>query len=154
MNRCDDSLIFRAVNKDDLEELYDLLDNLSANAKKFFHPHLFDKQTITEICKSKKDHYFVMIKNDKIIGYSFLRLFGYEIPSYGCCIRVGYEGVGHGTALTKWTINKAKELGYEKIILKVYKDNETALRMYVNIGFKIISETEDKKQYKMEINLI
>jgi RimJ/RimL family protein N-acetyltransferase len=148
------SLTFRIVNKNDVNELFILLNDLPANAKKFFHPHPFDKQTVTGICTSKKDYYYVMEENDKIIGYSFLRLFGYEIPSYGCCIRNEYQSEGYGTLLTKWTMKKAKKLGYEKVILKVYKTNCVALKMYKKIGFKIVGDTDDKKQYKMEINFI
>jgi len=89
----------------------------------------------------------------KIIGYSFLRFFGYETPSFGCCIRNGYEKKGYGMILTKWTIEKAKKLGFNKVILKTYKENIPAQKIYKKIGFKIIGETEDKKQYKMELIL-
>jgi len=153
MNKCDGSLVFRALSKNDLEELYELLNNLSANAKKFFHPHSFDKPTLTKICESKKDHYFVAAVDRKIIGYSMLRLFGYEVPSFGCCIHRGFEGKKYGTVLAKWTIEKARELGYEKVILKTYKENVPALKIYKKIGFEIVGETKDEKQYKMEMRL-
>jgi RimJ/RimL family protein N-acetyltransferase len=153
MRTPDSSFVFRLVKEEDFNELYDLLNNLPENVRTFFHPHAFDLQTITEICTSKKDHYFVMEQNNKIIGYSFLRLFGYETPSYGCCVRNGYQGIGYGTVLTQETMKKAKELGYHKVILKVYKENVAAFKTYENIGFKIVGETDDKRQYKMEINL-
>jgi len=150
----EDSFVFRTIKKSDANELYRLLNDLSADTKKFFHPHPFDLKTITKICTAKKDHYFVMEQNDTIIGYSFLRLFGYATPSYGCCIRKEYQGKGYGIALTRETLKKAKELGYPRVILKVYKENEAAFKTYKNVGFEIVGETDDKKQYKMEITFI
>ncbi len=154
MNRKNKNLIFiRELSKKDLNDLYELLQNLSVKSKKFFHPHEFDLKTLNELCKNNKDYYFVMISEKKLIGYSFLRFFGYDIPSFGCCIRNGYENKGYGILLTKWTIDKARELGYEKVILKTYKENVPAQKIYKKIGFKIFGETEDKKQYKMELIL-
>jgi len=149
----DSSFVFRLVKIDDVNELHDLLNNLPATERKYFHPHPFDVQTITEICSSTKDHYFVMEQNEKIIGYSFLRLFGYKTPSFGCCVRREYQGKGYGTLLTQETMNKAIELDYHKVILKVYKENKAALKIYENIGFIIVGKTDDKRQYKMEMNL-
>lgn len=146
-------LLIKNIEEKDAKELFILLDDLDEKTKFFFHPHSFDYDTIESICKSKKDHYFVMTLNKKIIGYSFLRLFGYETPSFGIVIRRGFNGKGYGKILTKWTIDKARELGYRKVILKTYKENIPAQRLYKKIGFKIIGESEDKKEYKMELEL-
>ena len=145
--------LIRSVEKRDVEELFNLLNDLDKKTKIFFHPHSFDYDTIESICKSKKDHYFVMILNKKIIGYSFLRLFGYEIPSFGIVIRKGFTGEDYGTFLTRWTIDTARKLGYKKVILKTYKENAAAQKLYKKIGFEITGESEDKKEYKMELKL-
>lgn len=129
---------FRSLTGKDVNELFDLLNSLSEEAKKFFHPHPFDKKTLKQICNSKIDHYFVLTVNKKIIGYSMLRLFGYEIPSFGVCIRNGYEKQKYGRMMTEKTIQKAKELAYKEVILKVHKDNISAMNLYVKTGFKTI----------------
>ena len=144
---------FRPVNANDITDLYELFNELTNDAKNFFHPHSFDRKTIREICSSGKDHYFVMIVDGKIIGYSMLRLFGYKIPSFGCCIRTGYGGMGYGSMLTGWTVETAKELGYEKVILKVHKDNTIAFQMYKTVGFIITGEIPEKNEIKMEKQL-
>jgi len=148
-----DSYIIRSIEKKDAEQVFDLLNNLDEDVKRVFHPHSFDYETIKNICKNKKDHYFIMEKNNQVIGYSFLRLFGYENPSFGIVIRKGFSNEGYGTILTKWTIEKARKLGYKKIILKTYKENLPAQRIYEKLGFKIVGDSEDKKQYRMELNL-
>ena len=153
MDSKDQHLLFRIIKESDAEELYTFFQEADTTFKKFFHPHPFDMETLRQICTSKKDHYFVMTLHQKIIGYAMLRLFGYDIPSFGCCIRTGYEGRGFGYLLTVWTIDQAKKLGYKKIILKTYKKNLPAITIYKKAGFKIVGETEDKKQHKMELDL-
>ena len=153
MNQRKDSLIIRRIRKNDIDSLFNLLHNLSDTSKQFFHPHPFNKQTIKEICTSGKDHYFVMLLNNTMIGYSFLRLFGHTTPSYGCCIDRQFEQKGYGTILTKWTIKTAKQLGYSKITLKVYKDNTRALNMYNKIGFEPVDTDSNTKEIIMEYKL-
>lgn len=153
MERQETRINFRPVKEKDIDDLYVLLNELTNDAKNFFHPHSFDKKTIAEICTSGKDHYFVMIIDGKILGYSMLRLFGYKVPSFGCCIRTGYSGMGYGSMLTAWTVKTAKELGYEKVILKVHKDNTFAFQMYKTLGFTITGEIPAKNEIKMEKQL-
>jgi RimJ/RimL family protein N-acetyltransferase len=145
-------LIFRSFKKKDVKEVLILLNSLSKKNKEFFHPHAFDEKTLLKNLNSD-DHYFVLTLDEKIIGYSFLRFFGYEIPSFGCCIRKGFENNGFGTIITDFTIKKARELGYNKIILKTYRENTFAQKIYNKLGFKITSETDDKRQYKMELEI-
>ena len=76
-------LKIREINSADAKDLFDWLNNLDEGTKRFFHPHSFDIKTIKNISKNQKDHYFTMRLDDKLVGYSFLRLFGYSIPSLG-----------------------------------------------------------------------
>ncbi len=145
--------VIREIRQTDAEELFGLLNNLDMKTKSFFHPHPFDYKTICEICKGKQDHYFVMVLGKRIIGYSFLRLFGYSVPSFGIVIRNEFSRKGYGTILTQWTVDKARTLGYEKVILKTYKENLRAKRIYEKIGFKTVGVTEDNRQFLMELNL-
>jgi len=147
------SIYIRALNINDVKELYIMLNDLDEKSKNFFHPHPFNIKSIEEIVNSEEDHYFVMFYNKKLIGYTFLRLFGFDVPSFGIVIRRGFTGRGYGTYLTKWMMNKAKEIGYKKVILKTYKENLPAKKIYEKIGFLIVGITENNKQYKMEFNL-
>lgn len=147
------SWFIRDIQEADAKELFDLLDNLDIKTKSFFHPHPFDYNTICDICKAKQDYYFVLVLDNRIIGYSFLRLFGYKVPSFGIVIKKGFIGKGYGACLTQGTVDKARALGYEKVILKTYKENLRAKKLYEKIGFKIVGETEDNKQYLMELKL-
>lgn len=145
-----DTIEFRSVTGNDANDLYTVLNSLSKEAKKFFHPHPFDKKTIKKICTSTKDHYFVLTLNKKIVGYSMLRLFGHSIPSFGVCIRDGYEKHGYGEMMTEKTIQKAKEFGYTEVILTVHKENAPALELYKKIGFTTMYQDLKTGEIKMK----
>jgi ribosomal protein S18 acetylase RimI-like enzyme len=148
------SLKFRSLNQCDVDELFDFFNDLNDEAKLFFHPHEFDKNNLIDLCLSKKDRYFVMCLDDKIIGYSMLRLFGFDIPSYGCCIHPDFNGMGYGKELTRLTLETANKIGYNKVILKVNKNNKIAFNLYKKIGFKVVGENKETKEIKMEIILV
>ncbi|MCU0850651.1 MAG: GNAT family N-acetyltransferase [Candidatus Thermoplasmatota archaeon] len=144
------SIEFRTITKNDIDDLYEFLIALSTDAKTFFHPHKFDKKTLKQIYSSTKDHYFVLIKEKKIIGYSMLRLLGYNTPSFGVCIRNGYEHRGYGQLILDQTIQKAKQLGYQEVILTIDKENIRALNLYQKNGFEVIKSNLKTSKIKMK----
>lgn len=56
--------------------------------------------------------------------------------NFGISIEKAYWGLGIGDAMTKACIQLAKQAGYTQIELGVYNDNERAIRLYENNGFK------------------
>lgn len=144
---------FRDITKNDVDGLFDLLNNLSKESKMFFHPHHFDKKSLQQICTAMKDHYFVLTLNSTIIGYSMLRLFGYMTPSFGVCIRNGYENKGFGRMMLEKTMQKAVELGYKDVILSIHKENIRAINMYSKNGFIITFNNPRTGEIKMKKSL-
>jgi RimJ/RimL family protein N-acetyltransferase len=143
--------IIRRATPKDVPGLVDLLTSLSPQSKRFFHPHPFDEATVTHLCTQPgKDMYFVQLLDSQIIGYAMLRFFDHPTPSYGCCIRKGYEGKGYGTMLTQWTLRTAKDLGYTRVILKVYAKNLRALHMYSKVGFTQYDKDSETGEIYME----
>ena len=133
------SMVFRRVNTDDADQLYKLL-NDRGGGNRFFHPHRFNMKTLQEICRSKKDYYYVLVLNEKIIGYSMLRLFGTDTPSFGCYINRRYRGDGYGTLITQWTLDEAYRMGYKEVILHVHRENYVAIGLYQKAGFMYADE--------------
>jgi len=148
-----DVIDFRPATGKDVNELFNLLNSLSDEVKKFFHPHPFDKRTLEQILTSKKDHYFVLTVNKKIIGYSMLRFYVYKIPSFGVCIRKDYENHGYGNLMTEKTMKKAIEIGYKEVILNVHEENSRAIDLYERIGFKAVQKNPDTREIKMKKSL-
>lgn len=145
-----DTVEFRAFTQNDVDELYELLNTLSTEAKMFFHPHPFDKKTLQQISKSMTDHYFVLRIHKKIIGYSMLRLFEHPTPSIGICIRNGFENKGYGSMMTEMTLQKALELGYTEVILHVHEKNERAIHFYSKLGFRTKQRNSETCQIEMK----
>lgn len=62
------------------------------------------------------------------------------------------QGLGIGSKLIDYALNK-----YNKLNLAVYKDNENAVKFYINKGFKIINEQQNEDsgfiEYIMEYKL-
>ena len=144
-------LVFRRISKDDAVALYELLTGLSDEAKSFFHPHSIDLDTVHEICSKPIEHYFVLYLEDVLIGYSMLRLCGHAIPSYGGCVRNGYEGRGYGTILLERTLSEARKMGFQSVRLKVQRENIRAYRLYTKIGFRKIGVLEDQIVMSLEL---
>ena len=58
-------------------------------------------------------------------------------------VRAAYRGKGIGRQLVEAAIDESVQLGAEGVLLQVYKDNATALKLYKTLGFgKVSGETE------------
>jgi len=132
-------------NKEFAQSLSSELEKLSRSDKEYFHPHEFDVESIRSLHEEKGNHYYLYLDElGKFAGYGMLRTFGkHEIPTLGCVIWRRYRARGNGERLVKELIEKAQELGYGKIRLKVSSDNGTAHRLYRKAGFVETGKRED-----------
>jgi len=71
--------------------------------------------------------------------------------------RKEFRSKGIGKKVLHMLINRAKELGWNKLRVKsVYTYNERARRLYEEAGFKLVSTTSDKEgnqEWQFELNL-
>ncbi|EPY2281678.1 GNAT family N-acetyltransferase [Clostridium sporogenes] len=81
---------------------------------------------------------WVRILAGKIKGYGNI---DNRTPEFAISLLKEYRSQGIGTALMKKMIKYLKEKGYSQTSLGVDKDNY-AVKMYKNVGFKIIEERE------------
>ena len=141
------------LNESFAERLSNELEALSHSDKEYFHPHKFDMESVRGLSEEKGNHYYIYLDElGKFAGYGMLRTFGrYEIPTLGCVIWKGYRGRGKGKRLLEELIEKARELKYCKIRLKVSLKNEIAHKLYKEAGFKRIGKNEDGQMW-MEYN--
>jgi len=125
------------LNKKFVQSLSSELERLSQSDKEYFHPHQFDVGSVRNLGKEEGNYYYVYVDElGKFAGYGMLRTFGkYEIPTLGCVIWERYRALGNGERLLKELVEKAQELGYRKIRLKVSSDNGSAYRLYRKAGF-------------------
>jgi ribosomal protein S18 acetylase RimI-like enzyme len=137
--------------QENVEVLSKALQGLSDKDKALFHPHKFDIESVKNLLREQGNRYYIyQDESGRFAGYGMLRTFGkYSIPTLGCVIWEMYRGQGNGKKLVEQLIDKAKELKYQKISLKVYPSNKIAHDLYRKTGFKKISESEDG-QIRME----
>lgn len=105
----------------------------------------------------KEDDYCLVAEaKERIVGAVWVRImedYGYvddNTPSFAISLCEEYRGMGIGTALMKQMLSVLKEEGYEKASLSVQKANY-AYKMYLKLGFEVISENEE--EFLMTIQL-
>ena len=133
------------LNEKFVRSLSNELERLSGIDQEYFHPHEFDVESIRSLRQEKGNHYYIYLdESGNCAGYGMLRTFGkYEIPTLGCVIWKKYRGRGNGERLVKELTEKAQELGYRRIRLKVSSDNRTAHNLYRKEGFIETGKRED-----------
>jgi ribosomal protein S18 acetylase RimI-like enzyme len=60
---------------------------------------------------------------------------GFEVPYLGIAIHPGERGQGYGRVLMEYLHAAARERGAVRVMLKVYEDNEAAVRLYRSLGY-------------------
>lgn len=104
----------------------------------------------------KDDNCLIAEYDNKIVGACWTRIiddYGHidnKTPSFAISLYEEYRGKGIGTKLMKSMLAFLKEKGYRKTSLSVQKNNY-AVKMYENVGFKIIDE--NKEEYIMLCDL-
>ncbi len=104
----------------------------------FFYPHPADDITIDRIANYKgKDLYYLLVEDEKILGYGILRGWdeGYQTPSLGIAISPCVRGSGLGTLLMNFLHVAASRRGSRKVRLRVLKNNKKAISLYKNSGY-------------------
>lgn len=92
---------------------------------------------------------FVAEVENMIVGAVWVRImndYGHiddETPSFAISLYKEYRNRGIGTALMKRMLDELKKSGYKQASLAVQKANY-AVKMYKNIGFKIIDENDEE----------
>lgn len=106
-----DDYMFRTARVEDTEKLVTFFDNQPRNAFDFFKPHDFDTKSVEHIIKNRAFLTFLVLKDDAIVGYFFLRCFMNGKCFRGKIVHKDWQGRGiaklMGMAMTKI----AKHLG-------------------------------------------
>ena len=84
---------------------------------------------------------FVALSGEEVVGWcdiSSLRHEGFgHCGSLGMGVQRDFRGRGIGTRLIERTIDKAKEMGLERIELDVFASNRPAIKLYEKLGFVV-----------------
>jgi ribosomal protein S18 acetylase RimI-like enzyme len=98
------------------------------------------------------DYYAAVIRGDRMIGYGMLRGWdeGYEIPTLGIVVSSSSRGLGLGRLIMEYLHVIARARNVRSIMLKVYKKNEAAVRLYRGLGY-VLSDHDQEWKGVLEI---
>lgn len=157
-------LVLRHLESHDLEELLIYLNNLSAETRKRFGPHPFDRQSVIAFYDNPQEHrgYIAQdLATGAIVAYSIIKtgFLHYDSPrlqSYGLTLNErtdctfapsvadDWQSQGVGNYLWEFILDELKRKGIKRIILwgGVQSDNNKAINFYRKNGFRLLGRFE------------
>lgn len=145
---------FRSLHPADAPALAEFFADLVASSSdSLFHPHPLTRSQAEWICHQhlrndgrNVDEYHVACEEGRIVAYGLLRGWaeGYETPSLGIAVRPCCRGRGIARRFMHELHDVAQARGATSIRLKVYRDNQPAIRLYESLGYELspFSKTE------------
>lgn len=148
-------VFIRRFRRTDGEALYEFFTKgLSPQSQKLYSIQPLDWNLVTAVVSEADSPdvlRLVALKGDRIVGYAYWRqqIFNPKIPLLSIAVADNYQGIGLGKALMQLLIEGAKVRGMEGIELHVFKHNQKAITLYQKLGFKIVGDTDNGRQWVM-----
>jgi [ribosomal protein S18]-alanine N-acetyltransferase len=139
------SLEIRVLSPEWERPLASFFSSTGRAAEDLFHPHPFtDEQAKLLTHYSGKDLYYLFVDGVDILAYGMLRGWdeGYDVPSLGIVVHPDARGQGVGEVFMHFLHSAARKKGARKIMLKVYKENAAAYKLYLKLGYQFDGEEQ------------
>lgn len=147
LNKYSDSFQLRQATLSDIDNLVRFFQKQPKESYEYFKPHEFDAQTIKKLIERRSYLFFIVLDNQKIVGYYFLRSFFMGKSYLGKLVDEGYWGRGIGKLMCLSAMNIATSIGlhmYETIS----KDNLASLYSSQKVlDVKVIEEMDNNYIY-------
>lgn len=122
--------VLRQADTSDVDGIYEI------ERESFATP--WSRETIeNELAKNTFAKYFVLEKEDEVIGYIGMWLIIDEAHVTNVAIKEKYRGMGYGTVLLEYALDVAEDYGMIGITLEVRTGNEVAIGLYEKYGFTV-----------------
>ncbi len=121
--------MIRKMEKNDIPEIVDF-------EIKIFGSSLGHEMLEKELKYNEMAHYFVMEKDNKIIGYIGLWIDDIACQIINFFIKEEFRKNGYGTSFLEYIIEYATNKNVEIFSLEVRESNKTAIALYEKFGFK------------------
>jgi len=93
-------------------------------------------------------HYWTLLKDGRVIGYSGIWLVGRIAHITTLCIHKKLRGLGLGRWLLLTTMKMGGEMGAERFTLEVRESNREAIALYESVGYRTVGR---RPNYYQEI---
>lgn len=116
--------------------------NVGGTVEETFTPFPLTSASAEDLlAPNRSDVFFGLYSGRNLVGFSMLRGWdeGYVIPFLGIFIDASHQGKGLGYTLMLRTLEYARERGIAVIRLHVDPRNQSALQLYLKVGFKKVA---------------
>jgi len=104
-----------------------------------FHPHPLTRDYASYLSRYRGlDLYYVVENGSRVLAYGMLRGWdeGFAVPSLGLAVHPESRRFGLGLTLMHFLHSAARCRGASQVILKVYRGNLAARRLYERLGYQ------------------
>ena len=113
---------------------------LTNERRSYSHPW---SQGIFENCLANDSSCWVLEVQESVIGHGILSVGADEAHLLNVCVLPDYQGKGYGRVLVEYLIAQARKKAATIMFLEVRASNQTAYRLYENLGFNEIGLRPD-----------
>jgi GNAT superfamily N-acetyltransferase len=143
----------RKSNSTDANEIWDILKPIIHKGDSFVFSPQSTKEEILSYWFHKSKYTYTAMLEGKIVGTFFIQDnqpgLGSHIANAGYATSPKAFGQGIGKQMGIFSLQEARRLGYKAMQFNiVVKTNEGAVKLWENIGFKIIGEIPEAFQHQ------
>lgn len=149
LEECSGQYTLRMADVADAEALANFFAEQPEEAFKFFKPHAFDEKTLSKIIRNKAFLTFLVLDNEKIVGYFFLRCFVNGKSFRGRIVDYRWRNKGIAKLMGE-TMNKIIALLKVRLFGSISPDNYASLASTKAVNDIRIIETLDNGYYYVE----
>ena len=149
LEECSGQYTLRMAEVADAEALANFFAEQPEEAFEFFRPHGFDKKSLTKIIRNKAFLTFLVLDNEKIVGYFFLRCFVNGKSFRGRIVDYRWRNKGIAK-LMGITMNKIITLLKVRLFGSISPDNYASLASTKAVNDIRIIKTLDNGYYYVE----
>jgi ribosomal protein S18 acetylase RimI-like enzyme len=131
-----------AINEKHIDGFGECLDTITRERRwlaafEGFTPD-YNREFVTGMIKNDHPH-FVVLDNDEVVGWIFIRPARLPVSAHVGYLVMGllpdYRGQGLGTKLMRTALEKAKNVGFKRVELEVFRHNKAGIALYEKFGF-------------------
>lgn len=89
----------------------------------------------------EKEYIYIFFDNNEIVGASMVKNAEIDL----LFVNIKYQGKGYGRKILEFTINRGLEQNATGVNLNALAGNEKALKLYKNIGFKVVQAQDVRR---------
>ena len=131
--------MIRPPTADDLDALMEFFARVPEGERTFFKEQVLDRETVQRWLGDARGRRGVAVDDGQVVGYvAVVRLNGWSdhVGEVRLVVDPGHRGRGLGRALARWALAQALDCGLSKLYVEVVAEQEGAVRMFDDLGFR------------------